>query len=299
MKDFETSLLREKFVIKDVNAKAGDKPVVALSNRLVLDLKNNKGDISESFVVRAHNMHLCARMGARILQTYMQRGPLLNRASEFEWEEAWKSITDGYEHSFNPARWIAIYNKGKSIFQAGDRHPFLDLIEKCDTKRKSGQYDDSIPLAEAAFKQTGKEIDINYDGNVALAVHLTPDTAKLGIILRGADRTTTFSFTAHPRDKKPLSYAQCLSAAAAFLEGIQLAFMYGMNTEKIKIGMIDRHSREEKQTKEAGKRLQRLTSEISNFEAAAEVFYRPEKPEFHHIVNDAEKVAQKMLQKKR
>ena len=58
----------------------------------------------------------------------------------------------------------------------------------------------------------------------------------------------------------------------------------------------ERHSKEEKQTREGGKRLGQLTAEISNLEHAFEVRYRPERPEFSKILFEAEQLAQKMFE---
>jgi hypothetical protein len=86
-----------------------------------------------------------------------------------------------------------------------------------------------------------------------------------------------------------------VSCSAAFLEGIQLAFLVGFNTEKIRLGIIERFSKEEKQTREAGERLVRLRHEVSNLEDTFEVRYRPEKPSFTMFLNQAETLAQKTL----
>jgi hypothetical protein len=110
------------------------------------------------------------------------------------------------------------------------------------------------------------------------------------------NRTTTFTFTATPKKVgQAINIPQCLGSAAAFLEGVQLSFLVGMNTEKIRIGIIERFSKEEKQTREGRQRLSRLSSEIANLESAFEIRYRPERPEFHHLMMDAEKLGQKIL----
>lgn len=297
MHDLNLSLLREKFVIHDPkSAGSGSaRPVVALSNRIVLELRNKKDMMVERFVIRAQNMHSCARLTSRMLNSFNQSGPLLSRAKSTDWDGMWRSIVNDYEFAFNPSRWAAVYYNGKPVFQAGEHHPLLDLIEKCAAEHK-GEYEDSIPIAEDAFKKTGKVIKIEYDGNVALAVNLDKDHGRCGIILRGANRTTTFNFSAATRKKETLNYAQCINAAAAFLEGLQLAFMVGMNTEKIRLGIIERLSKQEKQNREAKKRLTRLNAEITNFEDAFDVRYRPEKPEFLQVAMDAEKLARTILE---
>lgn len=296
MKDFNSSLLREKFILHDLHADLDEeKPVIAVSNRMVVDLKNRMGELEERFVVRAQNMHLCVRMATRLLQSYLQTGKILGRKTEFDWHNAWSPILNEYERKYNTQRWVAVYYKGRVIFQdGGERHLFLDVIEKCAAARE-GIYEEAIPMAEDAFKKTGKAVNIKYDGNVALVVHLERDHGRCSVILRGPNKTTTFNFTATPLKGQTLNFGQALAMAANFLDGIQLAFLVGMNEEKIKLRIIEARTPEAEQTKDAKRRLAFLSSQISSMESAFQVRYRPERPEFHHIVNEAERLAARIL----
>jgi len=56
-----------------------------------------------------------------------------------------------------------------------------------------------------------------------------------------------------------------------------------------------KNSPEDKQTKDAQRRLGRLNAEISNLESAMDVNYRPEKPEFYKILSEAEDLAAKVI----
>ncbi|MAE52334.1 MAG: hypothetical protein CMH27_11045 [Micavibrio sp.] len=295
MSEFHSSLLREKFSIHDSEQGTDEqKMIIALSNRLVIELKGAKKNHTEIFVVRAQNMHSCVRMAARIIKSYKTSGPLTNRTKPFDWEAAWDAIVNDYEYRYNPERWIAIYHNGHTVFEAGEHHLLLDVIEKCDA-RNAHNYEKALPMAEDAFKKAGKVVKIDYDSNVALVINLEQSHGRFGVIMRGPSRTTTFNFSVHAKTKDPINFAQCLAAAACFLEGIQLAFMVGMNNIKLYMGIIKRHSTEEKQTKDAGRRLGRLAAEIANLERSYDVHYRPEKPEFHKIVSDAERLGQKTL----
>lgn len=296
MPTFNSSLLREKFTIHDpldTEAETG-APVLALSNRMVLDLVSKNGLNRERFIIRSQNMHSCVRLAARMFRTYHTSGPILVRAKEFDWDTMWEQIVNEYEYEFNPQRWASIYSNGKLLFEVGERHAFLDVIEKCDALNK-GEYEKAIPVAESAFRQLGREVRIEYDANVALVTDMDDKQARCGVILRGPNRTTTFNFAVFPKQEPVLNIPQILTASAAFLEGVQLAFMIGMNNEKIRLGIIDRFSHDEKMTREARRRLSRLNAEIANLETACEVRYRPERPEFPHIVMDAEKLAAKIL----
>ncbi len=285
MKEFNTSLLRERFVIQAPDTL--DQPFVAQSNRMKLELKDRAGEIIETFIVRAQNMHSCIRMSAYILKNFKERGPILKRPTAFEWDDAWDMTVNNYEYSFNPHRWVAVYHKGKVIYSSENHHPFLDVIEKCDTQNE-GPYDGSISIAEAAFKKTGKNIKIDHEGNVALVVNLEHDHGRCGIILRGPRKTTIFNFTITPKNGNILNFFQCMTTSAAFLEGIQLAFLVGISEEKSRLGIAaDDTAKEIKRTREARRRLPRLEKEINILENSFEISYRPEKPNFQTIMYDA------------
>ncbi|MGB4107176.1 MAG: hypothetical protein WBK55_05200 [Alphaproteobacteria bacterium] len=296
MKELVTELLREKFVIHDLAAglKSGQGPTIALSNRMVVALKNEKGETQETLIVRAQNMHSCIRMAARMVQSFISGGPLLDRPSPYDWQAAWDLASGEYEQNYNPQRWVAIYHGGKVVFEKGDRHPMLDIIEKCSEMTK-GKYEDSIQHAEEIIRKQGRVLRLEYDGNVALVINLEKKQGRCGVILRSADKTRTFNFSVAAKGGMHLNFAQILGSGAAFLEGIQLAFSVGMNGEKIKRGIIARHSPEEKQTRESEIRLGRLNSEIANLETTFDVRYRPEKPEFPKVLAEAEELARKVL----
>lgn len=293
--NFQSSLLREKFEIYDPNFDRQDvKPVVALSNRLVVTLKKDKETPAEEYVIRAQNMHLCARLAGRIVHSFNIGGSLKNRAKPIDWGAVWAPLVNDYERIHNEQRWVAIYHQGHVVFEEGERHPLLDLIEKCDTQNDN-DYDYAIPLAENALKKAGKAVKIDHDANVALVVTFEDNEGRCGIILRGPDKTTTFNFTAFGTDEKTLNLPQCLYAAAAFLEGIQLAFLVGMNLFKINVGIIKRNSQLHKKTKEGQRRLGQLGAEIANLEGGFNVRFRPEKPEFNLIVREAEEQASRLI----
>mgnify|MGYP001219283006 CR=1 FL=1 len=70
-----------------------------------------------------------------------------------------------------------------------------------------------------------------------------------------------------------------------------------MNHEKIRLGIIEQGSKEERQTRQAADRLSRLDAEISNLERACSVRYRPERPNFQTVLAESEKLAQQIIEK--
>jgi hypothetical protein len=286
--DFSTTLLREKFVISDGRGEQAEgHPIIAVGNRMVVPLQSDNGQLRETFVIRAQTMHACIRMAAKIIQTFIRSGPIMARAESFKFEDAWDSIIEDHERTFNPDRWIAVYNNGKLIYEGG-RHPtFLDMVEKCDG-RNPGDYDQAIIMAEHSFETLGRQVTIAHEGHIGLVTTIKNHHGKCGLILRNPNRRTTFNYMADNKGGGIVSAAQCLNVAAAFLEGIQLAFQIGMANEKLRLGIIPRNSEEARKAESGRRRLGRLNAEIRTFENSLNVRYRPEKPEFAQIVSEAE-----------
>lgn len=294
--EFQTSLLREKFTLRDMRDTTGEAPVIALSNRVVLTLPvRNKGDIPETLIVRTQNMHSCIRLAARLVAAAEEGGPPLPlRVPPFDWARTWDGVIEGYERKYNPRIWAAIYRAGKPVFEEGNHHPFLDIIETCDFKAKA-EYAASVMLAENAFRKAGREVSIEHDSNTALVLNVTPEQGKVGVIMRGASQTATFNFTARAKRGRPIKIPSCMTVAAAFLEGIQLAFQVGMGRVKLRYGLIDHKSDDAKKLDDSEKRMARLKVAISQFEQLADMTYRPERPDFFAMMDEAQEEAKKIL----
>jgi hypothetical protein len=298
MPEFNASLLREKFIIT-VPAPPGAKetpPVIALSNRLVVPLIADNGRDAETFVVRAQNMHICARFSAQIAREFQEGGPLLTRKKPFDWPDAWDSVVQGYEKNWNPNRWVAVYHKGKVVFEdgPGQRHMFLDIIEQCDA-RTSGNYPDSLEVAKEAFRKAGKIVNIQHDSNIALIMNVSRKEGKCGLIVRSPARTTTFNMTLRKKKGADVRPSQCLMVAAAFFEGIQLAFLVGMARQKLKFDLITPSSPEGVQSEDAGRKLARLNTGVKQIENILEIVYRPDRPDFSQMIDESQEFAQKVL----
>lgn len=295
--EFKFTLLREKFILRPPAGDPSDAPtVVALSNRFVLPLKNDEGGESEIFTVRTQNMHSCARLSAAIAKEYMERGPIMPRVMPFRWDHLWQDVIKGYEKDWNADIWCAVYHKGRIVFESGMRHPLLDIIEKCDAAMGKS-YDESVAFAEGAFLQAGKSMKIDHDSNVALIVSVKEDEAKCGVILRGAHRKTTFNYTVKRRRQgdDAARTPTILTMAAAYLEGIQLAFTVGMINRKRGMGLIEKYSDEERKGRRGTERLLNLNNAIETLERKYAVQYRPDRPDFQKTVREAEEFATKLL----
>lgn len=294
MVEFTTSLLREKFVIHPENNKEDD--IIALSNRMVVPLISDDGLDNETFIIRTQNMHSCARLAAGIAKEFHERGTIANRAAPFSWKELWIDVIKGYERDWNPEIWCAIYYNGRCLYQEGEHHAFLDIIEQCDAANKK-EYAESVVFAESAFSQAGKIVTIDHDSNIALVTSCKDNQAKCGIIVRAATGATTFNYTAEQNKEspRPIYTHTTLTVAAAFLEGIQLAFQVGLMNRKQEFGLIEKYSDEDRKHKRTSSRLGNLNRAIGNYENSFIIRYRPERPTFKEMVGKAENIATKIL----
>jgi hypothetical protein len=295
MTDFSTSVLREKFTLQETSGSA--EPIIALSNRFGLKLVDSGGRVVETIIVRGQMLHTVVRLAGSILQTFQRTGPIHNRQVPVNWEQLWSNAAGPHEKQFNPNLWIAVYTDGKPIFQDGTHHSFLDVIEQCEA-RHSRNYEDSLRVAEDMFNKAGHPVNITHDANVAVTFLIGPDHGKCGVILRGARKTTTFSFQAEKSGKgeKTVNPVHFITTAAALLEGIQLAFVIGTGNEKHRQGLIAPYSDDDRLLHSARSRLHEINSSVSTFENMYDVFFRPEKPNFTELVTNAEAVARKRLE---
>lgn len=288
-----TSLLRERFVIEKTGFK--EDPLIALGNRILLPLVSKNGALKERFVVRAHSMHMALRMASYITQEFYKNGPIINRPTPLSWKDTWYDISSDFERPHTPETWICIYHNGKIIFQDGEHHPFLDVIEQCDIKNRE-EYDRAIVVAEGIFKEAGKVVKIDHQVNIAFVVGAMEKSARCGLIMRVPENTSTFNFQIAPlrsdeeiQGKLTIPEHIGFELAADFLEGIQLTVTSARTEERLNGGEISATSPEAKKMQSAFKRIGRLNASITAIENMYNIKFRPERPDFTQILEDLRK----------
>jgi len=292
--NLNTTLLRERFIIREIDAVGSPDSVTALSNRLVVPLINSRGDMVETFVIRSQFMHNAVRMASQIVQVFSKTGPLMARFSSRDFAELAEKVFSDHDKKFGRDLWLCVYHDAKPVYEYGKRHPFLDVIEKCDANNP-GNYDGALAIAEEVFKKMGRKVSISHSANIGMVVNITKDIGRCGLILRNPHKTTTFNFVAEKTSGgADVSPAVCLDACGSFLEGIQMAVRLGMNVEKHRHGLLKQDAPETLEFVPARHRLDELDKSLKVFEGAYEVRYRLERPEFKALVYEAE-VFQKQL----
>jgi len=290
--DLNASLLREKFTIKEKPSDSKEKGLdtIAPSTRFPLDITYAELP-SKRYIIRTNNMHNCVRVAANLIDNYERHGPLEHRKTPINWSTLWGAAFSPYERLYSKKPWISIYHKGEQIFSHGKHHAFFDVIEKYDALNKNdNDYVNSLKLAKDAFSQAGKQVDIEYETNIALVAYLSELENRCSMILRWADKTTTFNYSMSPlTDQIELTPTHSLITAAYFLEGVQLSFFIGKNTALIERNIIEKLSEQDIQAHKARERLAELQAQIDSVERSYKIRYRPERPNFDYIINHAEK----------
>lgn len=283
--ELNTTLLRERFIITEVDNP--DVPaLVAPSNRIALTMKSQQGNITETLIVRAQNMHTCIRMASQLLHAFLRTGPIASRQGGFDFVGLWDRIIPDHDVKYNPQRWGAVYAKGKPLFTLGDYHAFLDVIEKCDAINP-GNYDRAVQIAEDTFRKMGRELRIKHESNIGMVIHVKGGAGRCGLILRNPHKTATFNFVAEGQNDTDVHSILCLNACAAFLEGIQLAVRIGMLNERTAQGLIERNAPEMFEIYSGEARMGELADILGDFETGSDVHYRPERPDFQKMMREA------------
>jgi hypothetical protein len=282
----DLSLLREKFTIREIDDMDGHD-MIALGNRLVIPLEK----IKDQLVIRGHSMHMTLRYGAEIIRHLSYIGTIQNVETLMDWEKTWLKLIEKFEAEHAPSTWICIYYHGKIIFQSGHHHMFFDIIEQCEHKNQNSgdNYEQSIVMAQKAFRQMGRNVMIEQESHVGFVVDDGGEEIRFAIILRTAVQKATF-IGRMGRNKDlnlpPPREHEAMSLAADYIEGINMAVRSGFMEADINKGEIKHSSNGMKLYKAIQKRVGALSTGISQVERKFTVNYRPEKPDFKTIQQD-------------
>lgn len=281
MKVDNVSLLREKFTIHNLGT--GISPVIALGNRLKIDLPKQKIPL----IIRGHSMHMTLRYGAEILKHLSYIGHIETVETAIEWDNIWDKLINDFEKDNTPDTWITIYHSGKIIYQSGTHHMFFDIVEQTEFKQiQSTQgYEQSIIMAQNAFKIMGRDVMIEQESHAGFVLDDNPKEMRFAVILRTPEQKATFiGRVSEKKDNKikPYDYI-CMNLAADYIEGINMAVRSGFMDKDIASGDIEPRSDGMKLYTRIQKRIKHLGNLIGQAERKYVVKYRPEKPDFMAI----------------
>jgi hypothetical protein len=277
----DLSLLREKFTIRELGVDSGT--VIALGNRLTLSL----GRKIPPLIIRGHSMHMTLRYGAEILRHLSYISHVENVETFFQWEEAWQKLIEKFEGKHAPDTWICAYHKGKPVYQSGYHHMFFDIIEQCEHQnlQSADNYEQSLIMAQKAFKQMGKNVMIEQESHVGYVLDDNDNEMRFAIIIRMPEHKATFIVRMFPNKElktEPQPY-EAMQLGANYIEGLNHAVRSGFMEADMNKGNISPMSDTGKLYKILQARIQQIGVGISQSERKFDVKYRPEKPDFKYI----------------
>lgn len=276
MQDFNATLVREKLTIND-QKRAAETGAVAFdvrSNRLMLSFSDRV--IDETLVIRAQNMHMTLRIGARLFYSFHKNGLFTRRSEPYDWAAMWDMVMTAHDRKHIPNSWAAIYLNGKPVFRTVDA-PFIDVVEKCAT-RDAENYDKAIVAAESMLSEAGEFLKLQQLSKVGAIFHDDGKSLRCGIIHRADGRDTTFNFTA-TKGELFSRVPQGFNIAAAYLEAFDIRHYMRYTFKQIQKGTVAKHAPELGRYYAAPQRLRDLRKALQSFEEHFDVRYRPEKPD--------------------
>lgn len=277
MKDFVTSLVREKIVFLPQESEDGDDAqTVIRSNRIYLRLV--KDEVTDNVVIRAQNMADTLRMAARVVENHMWKGPFKTRKPP--WGSMWQQAVSLYGAHFNAENnWAAVYIDGKNVYET-TKSPFTDVVERCALATLYN-YDETLKTVETVMDKLEKPVQVKHSANIAAIFRDSGEATRTSLMHRGETRQRTFHFTTEDGDVDRIErIAACFAIAAAFLEAIEISILLANPETALASGVIDAHSGRGEKLEAARQRQIQIMHAVNSFESRFTVNYRPDKPDF-------------------
>ncbi|NKB44992.1 MAG: hypothetical protein GKS03_12010 [Alphaproteobacteria bacterium] len=284
MPEFDNlTLYREKSTVHrfaELGDSEGEEQVLEIrSNRLTVPLK--LADHTFNCVIRGQNMASTLRLTGFVVDQFRRDPGMVHDAKDIDWESLWVRRLSTYESTYNPATWVSIHLDGEEIFSTGEDG--MEVIHEIESLAGGGDVSDSI-IMEASSNVIGAldDLVVEHDSQTAFVFTAFAAYHRAAVLERKGGKTGSFAISVyHPTPKKPIRLSYFLGLSADILEALTMAeFLHRVQT------MIDDDSINStpitpSQIAAARNRKKDLMEQITSFEAAQKVTYRPERPSFN------------------
>lgn len=284
MDRFNTSLFREKFLIKnkgDVSDSSG-KVIDVKTNRISFTLGSD--DVKEEVVVRTKRAYISMILASRILRDYFYEDEeaLLKRIIPVEWDALWASTLSDYEKKYNPDMWAGVYINGNPIFKFQEPE-LLDVVEKC-AFLVADNYDEIPETLENLIEKAGESKTVEYDSELASKVEFSDDVAVCNVVNQHDGEEETLEIKVAYKDGQDEDRAKLIEESlllcAAYLEMFDLASYISETQSRLDAEEIDQNHEDVKKMRNAIARSNKVSDFIKEMEKEHEVEYAPERPKF-------------------
>lgn len=274
------TLYREKSTVhRFAELGEGEEQLLEIrSNRLTLPLK--LADHTYKCVVRGQNMPATLRLAGVIVDQYRRDPAMLHDAKEMDWETLWVRRLSTYESTYNPDTWVTIHIDGEAAYSSQEEPN--EVIDEIENLAGSGDYGDSI-IIEAASNVTGELDDLVVEHDSQTAFVFTPFEGyhRAAVLERKGGKTGSFAVSVyHPNPRKPIRVSHFLGLSGDILEAITMAEFLHRVQSMVDNDTISSTPITPAQVAAARNRKRDLMQQITAFESAQKVTYRPERPSF-------------------
>lgn len=276
------TLYREKSTVHrfaELGDGESDEPVLDIrSNRVTVPLK--LGGTSYSCVIRGQNVPSTLRMTGMVVDQFRRDPTTVQEAGEVDWESRWVRRLSTYELEYNPNNWISIHMEGETVYTSGEN--ILPVIDEIENLAGGGDVSDSI-IMEASNNVLGALEDLVVEHDSQTAFVFTPFAAyhRAAVLQRQGGKTGSFAISVyHPTPKKPVRLSFFLGMVADTMEALTLTSFLSRVQKMVDDDTIDAAGITPTQVSAARNRKRDLMQQISGFERAHKVTYRPERPSF-------------------
>ena len=276
------TLFREKSTVHrfvELGEDDTDEPVLEIrSNRLAIPLK--LADTTYHCVVRSQNMPSALRLTGLIIDQFWRDPSMVHNAANIDWDSRWIRRLSTYEADYNPDNWVSVHLEGEPVFSTGEE--IMDVIHEIESLAAGGDVNDAI-IMEASSNVVGALEDLVVEHDSQTAYVFTPFSAyhRAAVLERKGGKTGSFAVSAyHPTPKKPVRLSFFLGFTADILEALTVTAFLERVQNMVNDNSIGSTKITPAQIAAARNRKRDLMQQISGFEKAYKVTYRPERPSF-------------------
>ncbi len=277
------TLFREKSTVHrfvEFGEDESDEPVLEIrSNRITVPLK--LADNTYHCVIRGQNIPSTLRLTGLVVDHFRRDPGFIHDPESLDWENLWVRRVSNYESDYNPENWVSLHIGGESVFSTAD--DTLDVIHEIESLAAGGDVDDSI-IMEASNNVVGalEDLAVEHDSQTAYVFTSFAAYYRAAVLDRKGGKTGSFAVSAyHPTPKKPIRVSFFLGFSADIMEALTMTAFLERVQFMVEENTISTTSISPAQIASARNRKRDLMQQITGFEKAHKVTYRPERPSFN------------------